>query len=556
MTKSARLTVVVFATGLALWAGLTGGLAYLLYARTHWLRESDEANLREWLDEGRVFRKALPDIVEEYLALRDGAKLPPDDSAVVRKREEISEQLKRLVEPTRIYQAQVPLFPDIFRLEVSFPSSGWEPIVWDSPLPRPRQKGAGLSVLRYSLLGDKDQRAEMRCEYRLHAYNVRQREAEDAQRQLAIVIGLILIAGLSAVGGTYWLLQRERRREFDRVQSAHKAEQAEKLVLEETLARREAESTRDELDRKLLQQRLEAARQESRAAEAERSALEMRSQLYASIGIMAGSYAHNIKNLLVRPNDLLARCIDSEPLSADQQDMLQEVRQTLSTVTERLQQILRTVRRHPSRTEAAPLDLNHLLRELHRGWDELARDKWKLNLRLDLAPGSLFLSGDESHLQQAIENLIFNARDATFDMRNHLRDQARREPVLDDSSRRAAILDAAAWRGEVALRTRRDGQMAVFEIQDNGIGMTEDIRRHCTETYFSTKRNNALYEGYTAGMGLGLSFVTAILGHHHAQMEIDSTHLAGTTFRIRLPLLTEPSRNSVPHLTQTAEAPL
>ena len=38
-----------------------------------------------------------------------------------------------------------------------------------------------------------------------------------------------------------------------------------------------------------------------------RAALEMKSQLYASIGIMAGSYAHNIKNLLVRPNDLLAR---------------------------------------------------------------------------------------------------------------------------------------------------------------------------------------------------------------------------------------------------------
>ena len=27
---------------------------------------------------------------------------------------------------------------------------------------------------------------------------------------------------------------------------------------------------------------------------------------------MAGSYAHNIKNLLVRPNDLLARCIEAD----------------------------------------------------------------------------------------------------------------------------------------------------------------------------------------------------------------------------------------------------
>ena len=41
----------------------------------------------------------------------------------------------------------------------------------------------------------------------------------------------------------------------------------------------------------------------------------MKSQLYASIGIMAGSYAHNIKNLLVRPNDLLARCLEADGLS-------------------------------------------------------------------------------------------------------------------------------------------------------------------------------------------------------------------------------------------------
>ncbi len=64
--------------------------------------------------------------------------------------------------------------------------------------------------------------------------------------------------------------------------------------------------------RKVLEQQLDAAKLESRAAEAEKSALELKSQLYASIGIMAGSYAHNIKNLLVRPNDLLARCIESE----------------------------------------------------------------------------------------------------------------------------------------------------------------------------------------------------------------------------------------------------
>jgi signal transduction histidine kinase len=62
--------------------------------------------------------------------------------------------------------------------------------------------------------------------------------------------------------------------------------------------------------------------------------------------------------------------------------------------------------------------------------------------------------------------------------------------------------------------------------------MTEEVRRRCTETHFSTKRDNALYEGHSTGMGLGLSFVVAILEHHHARLEVESEPLRGTTFRV------------------------
>ena len=39
------------------------------------------------------------------------------------------------------------------------------------------------------------------------------------------------------------------------------------------------------------------------------------------------------------------------------------------------------------------------------------------------------IDGDISHLQQAIENLLFNARDATFEMRNHLTEPAATQPA-------------------------------------------------------------------------------------------------------------------------------
>src|SRR5262245_64976421 len=99
-------------------------------------------------------------------------------------------------------------------------------------------------------------------------------------------------------------------------------------------------------------------------------------------------------------------------MSSAQKDMLGEVRSTLGTVTERLQQILRTVRRDPTRTEMVRLDLNELVRGLERTWEDLGREKWRLELTAEISSEPLPIEGDLSHLTQAFENLIFNARDA------------------------------------------------------------------------------------------------------------------------------------------------
>jgi signal transduction histidine kinase len=532
-----RRYTLALAAALIAWIGLVGALVWLVYTRTAWLEVADQAHLREWLDESRVVRKTLPDLAGEYVALRESG-LPADDDAVVRKTEEIAEQLRALTEPTRMYQGFLPLFPDIYVLTMRFPNTDWKEIKWESPVPQPRrQNETTIDVLDYPVPNRFGDRAHLHCEYRLHAFNQRQREAAARQQQQLLAVGLGVLALLPIAALGYWSLQRERRREFTRLRSVQQVEHATNVALQEKLARQGAERAREELDRKLLEQKLEAARQESRAADAERAALELKSQLYASIGIMAGSYAHNIKNLLVRPNDLIARCLDANGLSGDQQSMLGEVRQTLGTVTERLQQILRTVRRDPSKSELARIDLNDLVGDLQRSWTDLAREKWKLELTIRPATEPLRIEGDPSHLQQAIENLLFNARDATFEMRNHLRESARQASGLNDASRRQALIDAAGWKGRISLRAVRDGDRAILEVRDNGIGMTAEVRRQCTQTHFSTKRDNALYEGYNAGMGLGLSFTVVVLEHHRAMLEIDSQPLLGATFRVSFPLI-------------------
>jgi signal transduction histidine kinase len=530
-----RYAVALAATVIC-WAALVGALVYLIFARTAWAHQADQTHLREWLDEARVFRKTIPDLVAEYIDLRDkGFALTDED--VARKTGEIHEQLKSLTDPLRMYQGYLPLFPDVFRVEVVFPGTDWPAISWESPVPRPTpQNETTVDMLEYPLPNRYGDRAKLRIEYRLHAFNQRQRETTERQQQQLLAVGLGLVALLPVVAWTWWSLQRERRRELHQLVTEQRAEHATTEALQEKVARQEAEHAREELDRKLLEQKLEAARHEARAADAERDALQLKSQLYASIGIMAGSYAHNIKNLLVRPNDLIARCLEADSLSPGQTSMLGEVRQTLGTVTERLQQILRTVRRDPSKAEMMGLDLNELVADTCRTWQELAREKWKVLITADAADEPLVIHGDLSHLQQAIENLLFNARDATFEMRNHLRDAARHDSRLDAEGRRRALIDAAGWKGHVQLRTRRDGDRAVLEVRDNGIGMTDGVRQRCTETHFSTKRDNAIYEGYNAGMGLGLSFTAVVLEHHGATLDIDTEPLKGATFRVIFPL--------------------
>ncbi len=508
------------AVPLLLWGLVIGTLWEPLQDWLNGTRTHDESVLREWIAEARG---NLPAMLDEYVRLSEeharGNAL--HQQQLLHQREKIVAHLDALATPaTKMYGQTLPLFPTIYRIEITFAGDRAEPIEWDSHLPTDdsRDESRRFAIGRH---------ASVRLVYQLHAYDKRHSEAL-VRNARARRLGLLAIVASGLAGAwVVYVQRRERERDRQRALARAQVDEADRLRLQEELRRREAERRHEQAQRDLLQQRLAAQAYEQKM-------LELKSQLYASIGIMAGSYAHNIKNLLVRPNDLLRRCLEPDGLAPEQRGMLLEVRQTLGTVTERLQQILSTVRRDPNRSEMARLDLGAVLRNLEATWKELAWDKWKMQLGLELAEGPLWMEGDLSHLQQAVENLLFNARDATFEMRAHLRDEAR-QADLDAGRRRQALIAAAAWKGGVVVSARRE-EAVVLEVRDNGIGMTEEVRRRCTETHFSTKRDNAAYEGQSTGMGLGLSFVQVVLDNHGAKLEIESEPLRGATFRVRFPV--------------------
>lgn len=84
---------------------------------------------------------------------------------------------------------------------------------------------------------------------------------------------------------------------------------------------------------------------------------------------------------------------------------------------------------------------------------------------------------------------------------------------------------------EVAVRLFHDAEAGqiVFEVADNGAGMSSEVRERCMEPFYTTREVGE-------GTGLGLSIVHGITREFGMDIEIESHEGQGSLFRIRIPL--------------------
>lgn len=115
-----------------------------------------------------------------------------------------------------------------------------------------------------------------------------------------------------------------------------------------------------------------------------------------------------------------------------------------------------------------------------------------------------YVPAHEQQLAQVIANLLANAVQAMEPTR------AERPPEI--------IL---------RTRTRPDGH-ALLELQDNGVGMAQDVAHRAFDPFFTTKPVGR-------GTGLGLSMARGIVVSLGGTIDLESTPGHGTTFRIALP---------------------
>ncbi len=82
----------------------------------------------------------------------------------------------------------------------------------------------------------------------------------------------------------------------------------------------------------------------------------------------------------------------------------------------------------------------------------------------------------------------------------------------------------------IVLEKNTKENVAVIRVEDNGIGMSEEVANHAFELFYQGNITNQ------QGSGLGLSLSKELIYLHHGAISVSSKQGKGTSFEIRLPL--------------------
>ena len=253
-----------------------------------------------------------------------------------------------------------------------------------------------------------------------------------------------------------------------------------------------------------LEKKLEACRLELRHAQEELT----KNRRLATIGEGVTGMAHYIKNILTglrggmyMVNTGMAR--NKPSMVEDGWDMVQR---NVENVSHLVLDILRySKERIPERSVCSPNEIVSRAVELFR---ERAKEH-HVELDMALDPNLKKACLDRDGIHNVLVNLISNAIDAC---------------IYDTDT-------SKAW--EVNIRTKLatdadSGETILFEVTDNGVGMTDEVKAKLFTRFFSTKAGR--------GTGLGLLGSQKIVHEHGGEIFVESKAGQGATFSVRLGL--------------------
>jgi signal transduction histidine kinase len=231
------------------------------------------------------------------------------------------------------------------------------------------------------------------------------------------------------------------------------------------------------------------------------------------LGRLASGVAHDFNNLLtvIQGNLELAR--DEAKESAADATYLDEIGQATHQAAELTHRLLAFGRRAPTQTSRTTL--NQLLAAERRLLERVLPANIRLELRTGEADG--LVEVDVGQMQQAILNLIINARDATAS--------------AGRINGTVTVETGVCVVHEDALPTFPPvgpGTYMTVAVADEGTGMSQETREKCFDPFFTTKDDGK-------GTGLGLSMLYDVMAKSGGGVHVDTEIGRGTTFTLLLP---------------------
>ncbi|WP_274365651.1 ATP-binding protein [Paenibacillus thermotolerans] len=212
-----------------------------------------------------------------------------------------------------------------------------------------------------------------------------------------------------------------------------------------------------------------------------------------TIGELAAGMAHEIRNPLTTIKGFLQLAKSNQYSNMEQfHDIIMSEITRVSELTAEFLQF--------SKPQATKMKTEAVQKCIHRAVaiteNEVSRNGHQLVLEMQEEP-PLPVKVDRDKITQVLVNLIKNAVEAMPEV------------------------------GKLTVRAYEHEQSAIVEVEDSGIGMTEDTKNKLFEPFFTTKEN---------GTGLGLPITHKIIQDHGGKVDVRSAIGQGTVFSIMLPL--------------------
>lgn len=254
----------------------------------------------------------------------------------------------------------------------------------------------------------------------------------------------------------------------------------------------------------------------------------------ASLGLLSAGIAHEIQNPLnfvinfSKMSDKLLKDLteivedNEENISADDreevEDIVADLKENMAKIVEHGERAISIIQgillvSRGKEGEFIPSDINHIVKEYvwlayhalranHKGFNITIHESYQ-----DGLPQMMVIPQD---LSRAVLNLMNNACYAVWD-----RSQKEGEEYVPTIDIKTAL--------------NAEGLLEIA-IQDNGVGISDEVKEHLYENFFTTKP-----VGQGTGLGMGITR-DIVENKHHGKLTFESEIGKGTCFTIIIPV--------------------